>query len=84
MLISLRTAAYELGVSVETLRAWAEAGHVASYRTPANQREFDSDEIAAYAESLRPTAPDDGVARPKPDIAPVDRRDHRDRWPRTA
>jgi excisionase family DNA binding protein len=45
-------AAERLGVSVGTVRRWADEGHVQSFRTPGGQRRFDSDHIAGFLTSL--------------------------------
>lgn len=45
-------AAYLLGVSVDTLRRWANSGRVATHRTSGGQREIDGTELARLALEL--------------------------------
>ena len=44
-LVPIGKAARLLGVSVDTLRRWAEAGHIASTRTVGGQRRFALSEV---------------------------------------
>ncbi|MEI6449750.1 MAG: diguanylate cyclase [Actinomycetes bacterium] len=56
--LRVRQAAELLGVSASTLRRWADAGKVASRRTPGGQRRFRRDDLVA----LLPPARDDASA----------------------
>src|SRR5450756_2838768 len=56
--LRVRQASELLGVSVSTLRRWADSGKVASLRTPGGQRRFSRDDLAA----LLPPARADGSA----------------------
>jgi excisionase family DNA binding protein len=49
-------AARYLGVSLATIRRWADAGHLACYRTPGGQRRFSRDQLDAFVESLQRSA----------------------------
>ena len=44
--------ARELGVSLGTVRRWADLGYLQTYRTPGGQRRFNKDQIAAFVSSL--------------------------------
>lgn len=46
--ITLSAAAKLLGVHPATLRHWADAGEVPSYRTPGGHRRFDADDLHAF------------------------------------
>ncbi len=50
--LSVSQVAKRLGVSIGTVRRWADAGHVASYRTPGGQRRFSAAEIEAFVANL--------------------------------
>ena len=50
--LSISQVATRLGVSVGTVRRWADAGHVASYRTPGGQRRFSAAEIENFVANL--------------------------------
>lgn len=50
--LSISDAASILGVSVATVRRWADAGHLASYRTPGGQRRFSVAEVDAFLSRL--------------------------------
>ena len=50
--LSISRVATRLGVSVGTVRRWADAGHVASYRTPGGQRRFSAAEIESFVANL--------------------------------
>jgi excisionase family DNA binding protein len=49
-------AAHYLGVSLATVRRWADAGHLSCYRTPGGQRRFSRDQLDAFTASLQHTA----------------------------
>ncbi len=46
--LTLSAASKLLGVHPATLRQWADAGQVPSYRTPGGHRRFDADELRAF------------------------------------
>ncbi len=46
-LVSIGEAARHVGVSIDTLRRWADAGHVSVTRTPTGQRRFRLADIEA-------------------------------------
>jgi excisionase family DNA binding protein len=50
-------AARYLGVSLGTIRRWADAGHVQCYRTPGGQRRFSREQLDRFLTSLEPDAP---------------------------
>jgi excisionase family DNA binding protein len=54
--LSVTDTARELGVSVGTVRRWADSGDLPSFRTPGGQRRFDREEVAAFLRALRPAA----------------------------
>jgi excisionase family DNA binding protein len=45
-------AARELGVSMGTIRRWADLGYLHAYRTPGGQRRFSSEQIESFVRSL--------------------------------
>lgn len=49
-------AARYLGVSLATIRRWADAGHLSCYRTPGGQRRFSRDQLDGFIASLAPAA----------------------------
>jgi excisionase family DNA binding protein len=51
--ITTSQAARRLGVSLSTVRRWADEGHLSASRTPGGQRRFSSEEIDRFVESLR-------------------------------
>jgi excisionase family DNA binding protein len=53
-------AARYLGVSLATIRRWADAGHLSCYRTPGGQRRFSREQLDSFVESL-PRTSDLGV-----------------------
>jgi excisionase family DNA binding protein len=53
--LTLSAASKLLGVHPATLRQWADAGQVPSYRTPGGHRRFDADELRAFL--LRASTP---------------------------
>jgi excisionase family DNA binding protein len=44
--------ARELGVSLGTVRRWADLGHLETYRTPGGQRRFSREQIDRFIRSL--------------------------------
>lgn len=63
-LLTIREAADALGVSVETLRRWAESGRIKAERTAGGHRRFTPAEVqrvkGPQQMTLRPAAPPDG------------------------
>jgi excisionase family DNA binding protein len=50
-------AARYLGVSLATIRRWADAGHLSCYRTPGSQRRFSREQLDSFIASLdRPSS----------------------------
>ncbi len=45
-------AARYLGVSLATVRRWADAGHLDCYRTPGGQRRFSREQLDSFTASL--------------------------------
>jgi excisionase family DNA binding protein len=45
-------AARYLGISLATLRRWADAGHLAYYRTPGGQRRFSREQLDGFMASM--------------------------------
>lgn len=52
--LTLHEASAKLGVSAATLRAWADAGRVESYRTPGGHRRFRLDAARTTRETAQP------------------------------
>lgn len=50
--LTISDTALMLGVSVATVRRWADAGHLASYRTPGGQRRFSAAEVEDFLTRL--------------------------------
>jgi excisionase family DNA binding protein len=48
-------AARYLGVSLATIRRWADAGHLGCYRTPGGQRRFSREQLDGFVGSLKRT-----------------------------
>ncbi len=46
-------AAQYVGVSLATIRRWADAGHLSCYRTPGGQRRFSREQLDDFIASLR-------------------------------
>jgi excisionase family DNA binding protein len=46
-------AAHYVGVSLATIRRWADAGYLSCYRTPGGQRRFSRDQLDGFVASLR-------------------------------
>lgn len=55
--LSTSQAARELGVSLGTVRRWADLGHLRAYRTPGGQRRFNVNEIENFVRSLEQRRP---------------------------
>jgi excisionase family DNA binding protein len=53
-------AARYVGVSLATIRRWADAGHLSCYRTPGGQRRFSRQQLDEFVASLRGDAPGNG------------------------
>jgi len=51
--ITTSQAARRLGVSLTTVRRWADEGHLSVSRTPGGQRRFSREEIDRFVDSLR-------------------------------
>ncbi len=49
-------AARYLGVSLATIRRWADAGHLGCYRTPGGQRRFSREQLDGFVDSLDRTS----------------------------
>jgi excisionase family DNA binding protein len=49
-------AARYLGVSLATIRRWADAGHLGCYRTPGGQRRFSREQLDGFVDSLHRTS----------------------------
>ena len=45
-------AARYLGISLATIRRWADAGHLSCYRTPGGQRRFSREQLDGFDERL--------------------------------
>jgi excisionase family DNA binding protein len=50
--LSISQAAHELGVSLGTIRRWADLGYIESYRTPGGQRRFSREQLDRFVGSL--------------------------------
>jgi excisionase family DNA binding protein len=50
--LSTAQTARELGVSLSTVRRWADQGHLEAIRTPGGQRHFSRDAIDSFLTSL--------------------------------
>ena len=44
--------AYRLGVSIGTVRRWADDGYLEGFRTPGGQRRFNSEQVDTFVASL--------------------------------
>ena len=49
-------AARYLGVSLATIRRWADAGYLRCYRTPGGQRRFSREQLDSFVASLQRTS----------------------------
>ena len=56
--LSTAQAARELGVSLSTVRRWADQGHLQAIRTPGGQRRFSREAIERFLDSLHQRPPD--------------------------
>ena len=65
--LSTSQAARELGVSLGTVRRWADMGYLRAYRTPGGQRRFNAEQIESFVSSLEQR----GHARPADVAAPA-------------
>jgi excisionase family DNA binding protein len=59
-------AARYVGVSLATIRRWADAGHLSCYRTPGGQRRFSREQLDEFVSSLRGDAPTNAGASTVP------------------
>jgi excisionase family DNA binding protein len=50
--LSTSQAASALGVSLGTIRRWADMGYLESYRTPGGQRRFSVEQIEQFLKTL--------------------------------
>jgi excisionase family DNA binding protein len=50
--LSTSQAASALGVSLGTIRRWADMGYLESYRTPGGQRRFSVEQIEQFLRTL--------------------------------
>ncbi len=55
--LSTSQAARELGVSLGTVRRWADLGHLKASRTPGGQRRFSREQIEEFLLSLEQHQP---------------------------
>ncbi len=60
LVLTSSQAARYLGVSLATVRRWADAGHLPYYRTPGGQRRFSRTQLDNFIDSLQPSGKDDG------------------------
>lgn len=65
--LSTSQAARELGVSLGTIRRWADLGYIRAYRTPGGQRRFNAGQIDAFVRSLEQRA---GASAPVTELHP--------------
>ncbi len=56
-------AARYLGVSLATIRRWADAGYISCYRTPGSQRRFSRRQLDEFISSLQTPSHDGGARR---------------------
>jgi excisionase family DNA binding protein len=56
-------AARYLGVSLATVRRWADAGHLSCYRTPGGQRRFSREQLDRFLASLSRSSDNTGLHR---------------------
>ena len=50
--LSVSQVAARLGVSIGTVRRWADDGYLEGFRTPGGQRRFNSEQVEAFVASL--------------------------------
>jgi excisionase family DNA binding protein len=55
--LSTSQAARQLGVSIGTVRRWADQGYLSAYRTPGGQRRFSVEQIDDFVRSLEQQVP---------------------------
>ena len=61
--LSTSQVARQLGVSLGTVRRWADMGYLRAYRTPGGQRRFSPDQLDEFITSLeQPAEEHAGVA----------------------
>ena len=53
--LRVHEAAAVLGVSPDTVRRWADAGHLKFIKTPTGERRFKAEDLAQYATARRAT-----------------------------
>lgn len=58
LVLTSSQAARHLGVSLATVRRWADAGHLPYYRTPGGQRRFSRRQLDDFIDSLQPAGDD--------------------------
>lgn len=63
--LSTSQAARELGVSLGTVRRWADLGYLRAYRTPGGQRRFNVNEIENFVRSLEQRPPSADADAPR-------------------
>jgi len=54
--LSTSEAARALGVSLGTIRRWADMGYIESYRTPGGQRRFSAEQLEKFLVTLERTS----------------------------
>ncbi len=59
-LLTVKGAASKVGVSPDTMRRWADAGLLLSFRLPSGHRRFDPAVVEAFAHGLRERGSDGG------------------------
>ena len=55
--LSTSQAASALGVSLGTIRRWADMGYLESYRTPGGQRRFSREQLDGFIASMQSDTP---------------------------
>lgn len=50
--LTVSQTARQLGVSISTVRRWADAGHLRGFRTPGGQRRFTPEQLDEFLRSL--------------------------------
>ena len=50
--LSVSQVADRLGVSIGTVRRWADAGYLEGFRTPGGQRRFNAEQVETFVASL--------------------------------
>jgi excisionase family DNA binding protein len=64
-------AARYVGVSLATIRRWADAGHLSCYRTPGGQRRFSRQQLDEFVASLRGDGPSSSSSSHSPPVSAV-------------